>query len=129
VTETEHEKHLSRITIVTRGTPNVIEQIKHQLERLVPVHRVHDLTFEGTSLERELALIKVNGKGDKRIEALRIAEIFRAKVVDTSTEHFVFEITGKPSKIEEFIAIMTELGLVEVARTGVAAIGRGPANV
>jgi acetolactate synthase-1/3 small subunit len=129
VTETEHEKHLSRITIVTRGTPSVIEQIKHQLERLVPVHRVHDLTIESAALERELALIKVTGKGDKRIEALRIAEIFRAKVVDTSTEHFVFEVTGKPAKIEEFIQIMTELGLVEVSRTGVAAIGRGPQSL
>ena len=126
VTETEHEKHLSRITIVTSGTPGVIEQIKHQLERLVPVHRVRDLTVEADALERELALIKVSGKGEKRIEALRIAEIFRAQVVDTSTEHFVFELTGKPSKLEQFIQIMTELGLVEVSRTGIAAIGRGP---
>jgi acetolactate synthase-1/3 small subunit len=129
VTETEHEKHLSRITIVTRGTPDVIEQIKHQLERLVPVHRVRDLTLAGDAIERELALIKVSGKGDRRIEALRIAEIFRAQVVDTSTEHFVFEVTGKPSKLEQFISIMTELGLVEVSRTGIAAIGRGPASV
>ena len=129
VTETEHEKHLSRITIVTRGTPAVIEQIKHQLERLVPVHRVRDLTLDADAIERELALIKVSGKGDKRIEALRIAEIFRAKVVDTSTEHFVFELTGKPSKLEQFIQIMTELGLTEVSRTGIAAIGRGPASL
>lgn len=128
VTETEHEKHLSRITIVTRGTPNVIEQIKHQLERLVPVHHVHDLTLEGRSLERELALIKISGRGEKRIEALRLAEIFRASVIDASTEHFVFEITGRTSKIEQFIQIMTELGLVEVARTGIAAIGRGPSS-
>lgn len=129
VTETEHEKHLSRITIVTRGTPDVIEQIKHQLERLVPVHRVRDLTQEGASLERELALIKVSGKGEKRIEALRLAEIFRANVIDASTEHFVFEVTGRSSKVEQFIQIMTELGLVEVARTGVAAIGRGPVSL
>lgn len=129
VTETEHEKHLSRITIVTRGTPNVIEQIKHQLERLVPVHHVHDLTLEGRSLERELALVKISGRGEKRIEALRLAEIFRASVIDASTEHFVFEITGRTSKIEQFIQIMTELGLVEVARTGIAAIGRGPSNL
>jgi acetolactate synthase I/III small subunit len=129
VTETEHEKHLSRITIVTRGTPDVIVQIKHQLERLVPVHRVHDLTLESDSMERELALIKVSGKGEKRIEALRLAEIFRASVIDASTEHFVFEITGRTSKIEQFIQIMTELGLVEVARTGIAAIGRGPASL
>jgi acetolactate synthase I/III small subunit len=126
VTETEHEKHLSRITIVTRGTPGVIEQIKHQLERLVPVHRVRDLTIEAEAVERELALIKVSGKGEKRIEALRLAEIFRASVIDASTEHFVFEITGRTSKIEQFIQIMTELGLVEVARTGIAAIARGP---
>jgi acetolactate synthase-1/3 small subunit len=125
VTETEHEKHLSRITIITRGTPAVIQQIKHQLERLVPVHRVRDLTIEGASVERELALVKVAGKGDKRIEALRMAEIFRAQVVDTSIEHFVFEVTGKPGKIETFIQLMTELGLVEVSRTGIAAIGRG----
>jgi len=129
VTETEHEKHLSRITIVTRGTPNVIEQIKHQLERLVPVHHVHDLTLEGSSLERELALIKISGKGEKRVEALRLAEIFRANVIDASTEHFVFEITGRTSKIEQFIQIMTELGIVEVARTGIAAIGRGPSSL
>jgi len=129
VTETEHEKHLSRITIVTRGTPDVIVQIKHQLERLVPVHRVHDLTVEGDSLERELALIKVSGRGEKRIEALRLAEIFRASVIDASTEHFVFEITGRTSKIEQFIQIMTELGLVEVSRTGIAAIGRGSASL
>ena len=129
VTETEHEKHLSRITIVTRGTPDVIEQIKHQLGRLVPVHRVRDLTLESDSLERELALIKVTGKGEKRIEALRLAEIFRASVIDASIEHFVFEITGRTSKIEQFIQIMTELGLVEVSRTGIAAIGRGPASL
>src|SRR5262245_49413976 len=127
VTETEHEKHVSRITIMTRGTPAVIEQIKHQLERLVPVHRVRDLTLEGASLERELALVKVAGKGEKRIESLRLAEIFRAQVVDTSTDHFVFEVTGKPGKIDTFIQIMTELGLVEVSRTGIAAIGRGAA--
>ena len=129
VTETEHEKHISRITVVTRGTPAVIQQIKHQLERLIPVHRVRDLTDEGESIERELALVKVQGKGEKRIEALRLAEIFRAKVIDTSIEHFVFEITGKPSKIETFIQIMNELGLVEVSRTGIAAIGRGAASL
>ena len=127
VTETEHERHISRITIVTRGTPAVIEQIKHQLERLVPVHRVRDLTQEGRALEREMALIKVAGRGEKRIESLRLAEIFRAQVVDTSTEHFVFEITGRPAKIETFIGLMMELGLVEVSRTGIAAIGRGAA--
>jgi len=125
VTETEHEKHLSRITIVTSGTPAVIQQIKHQLERMVPVHRVSDLTSEGHAMERELALVKVSGKGDKRIEALRMAEIFRANVIDASINHFVFELTGKAKKIEQFIQIMTDLGLIEVARTGVAAIGRG----
>jgi acetolactate synthase-1/3 small subunit len=125
VTEVEHEKHLSRITVITSGTPAVLQQIKHQLERLVPVHRVRDLTEEGDAIERELALIKVVGKGEKRIEALRIAEIFRARVVDTSTEHFVFEMTGKPSKIETFLNLMIELGLAEVSRTGIAAMGRG----
>jgi acetolactate synthase I/III small subunit len=126
VSETEHEKHRSRFTIVTTGTPQVLAQIKSQLERLVNVHRVIDLTVLGEPLERELALIKVAGKGDKRIEALRMAEIFRANVIDASTEHFVFELTGRTSKIEQFISIMTELGLIEVSRTGIAAIARGP---
>ena len=100
VTETEHEKHLSRITIITRGTASVILQIKHQLERMVPVHRVIDLTIESESLERELALIKVSGKGDQRIEALRLAEIFKADVIDASTEHFIFQLTGRSIDIE-----------------------------
>jgi acetolactate synthase I/III small subunit len=125
VSETEHATHLSRFTIVTTGTSMVLGQIKSQLERLVNVHRVIDLTVLGEPLERELALIKVSGKGDKRIEALRMAEIFRANVIDASTEHFVFEITGRTSKIEQFISIMMELGLVEVSRTGIAAIARG----
>jgi acetolactate synthase-1/3 small subunit len=126
VSETEHENHLSRITIVTTGTPMVIEQIRHQLERLVPVHRVIDLTAGGKPIERELALVKVAGKGDNRVEALRLADAFRAQVIDATTDHFVFEITGRISKIQQFISIMQPLGLVEVARTGVAAIQRGP---
>ena len=125
VSETEHESHLSRITMVTTGTPMVIEQIIHQLERLVPIHNVTDLTVDGNPLERELALVKVAGKGDARVEALRLAEAFRAQVIDASTEHFVFEITGRLNKIEQFITLMQPLGLVEVARTGIAAIGRG----
>src|SRR5690606_8483624 len=124
VSETEHEQHLSRITIVTHGTPNVIEQIKHQLERIVPVHRVVDLSQ--VAQERELALIKVKGSGDSRVEALRLADAFRARVIDANTEHFIFEITGRVSKIEQFIAIMKPLGLIEVCRTGVAAMNRGP---
>lgn len=125
VSETEHEKQLSRFTVVTTGTPMVLEQIRNQLDRLVPVHRVVDLTVAGEPLERELALVKVAGKGEKRIEALRLAEIFRASVIDASTEHFVFEITGRSTKIDQFIAIMKELGLSEVSRTGIAAISRG----
>jgi acetolactate synthase-1/3 small subunit len=127
VSETVQEKHLSRFTIVTTGSPMVIEQIRHQLERLVPVHGVTDMTVEaGNPIARELALIKVAGKGEKRVEALRLAEAFRAKVVDASTEHFIFEITGRVSKIDQFITLMQPIGLVEVARTGVAAITRGP---
>jgi acetolactate synthase-1/3 small subunit len=132
VSETEHEKHLSRITIVTRGTPHVLEQIKHQLERIVPVHRVVDLTVVAAErgfdkpLERELAMVKVTGKGEDRVEALRLADAFRAQVIDANTAHFIFEITGRVSKIEQFIAIMKPLGLVEVCRTGVAAMNRGP---
>lgn len=126
VSETEHEKHLSRITIVTRGTPMVIEQIKNQLDRLVPVHHVVDMTLAGDAIERELAMVKVKGKGDNRVEALRLADAFRARVIDATTESFVFEITGASDKIEQFISLMLPLGLVEVARTGIAAIMRGP---
>ena len=126
VSETEHEKHLSRITIVTRGTPMVIEQIKNQLERLVPVHRVVDMTLVGQSIQRELAMVKVRGRGENRVEALRLADAFRARVVDAGTESFVFEITGASDKIESFIALMLPLGLVEVSRTGIVAIARGP---
>ncbi len=126
VSETEHQKHLSRITIVTRGTPMVIEQIKNQLDRLVPVHRVVDMTVAGPHIERELAMVKVRGKGDQRMEALRLADAFRARVIDATTESFVFEITGASDKIESFVALMLPLGLVEVSRTGVVAIARGP---
>ena len=126
VSETEHERHLSRITIVTRGTPMVIEQIKNQLERLVPVHRVVDMTVAGPHIERELAMVKVRGKGEHRMEALRLADAFRARVIDASTESFVFEITGASEKIESFVALMLPLGLVEVSRTGIVAIARGP---
>ena len=126
VSETEHEKHLSRITIATRGTPMVIEQIKNQLDRLVPVHRVVDMTALGPHIERELAMVKVRGKGEPRVEALRLADAFRARVIDAGTESFVFEITGASDKIESFIALMLPLGLVEVSRTGIVAIGRGP---
>ena len=126
VSETEHAKHLSRITIVTTGTPMVIEQIKNQLERLVPIHRVHDLTVEGPSIERELAMVKVRGRGENRVEALRLADAFRARVIDAGTESFIFEITGASEKIESFVNLMLPLGLVEVSRTGVVAISRGP---
>ena len=121
------ENHaVSRITIVTHGPPSQIDQIHAQLERLVPVHKVVDLTEVGPYVERELALIKVAGTGDIRVEALRVAEVFRAKVVDTSTKSFVFELTGTPDKIDSFVAIMRDLGLVEVGRTGVVGMIRGP---
>jgi acetolactate synthase-1/3 small subunit len=126
VSETEHQKHLSRITIVTRGTPMVVEQIMNQLDRLVPIHRVVDMTLAGPSIQRELAMVKVRGKGDDRVEALRLAEAFRARVIDAGPESFVFEITGASEKIESFVALMVPIGLVEVSRTGVVAIGRGP---
>jgi acetolactate synthase-1/3 small subunit len=126
VSETEHAKHLSRITIVTTGTPMVLTQIKHQLERLVPVHSVTDLTADGRPLERELALVKVAGTGEVRVEALELAHAYEALVIDATTGHFVFQITGGTPKVDEFIAVMAPLGLVEVCRTGVAAIKRGP---
>jgi acetolactate synthase-1/3 small subunit len=121
------ENHsVSRITIVTNGPPAQIDQIHAQLERLVPVHKVVDLSENGPYVERELALIKVAGKGDIRVEALRVADVFRAKVVDTSTSSFIFELTGTPDKIDSFIGIMRELGLVEVGRTGIVGMIRGP---
>jgi len=126
VAEVDAAQHLSRITVVTSGTPMIIEQIKNQLNRLVPVHRVSDLTTEGAHLERELALIKVRGTGDKRVESLRIADVFRARVVDSTIESFVFELTGSTEKLNAFINLMQPLGLVDVSRTGVVAIARGP---
>ncbi|MDW4497675.1 acetolactate synthase small subunit [Sulfitobacter sp. D35] len=125
VAEVDHAGHLSRITIVTSGTPQVIEQIKAQLGRIVPVHDVHDLTVEGRSVERELAMFKVAGTGEKRVEALRLADIFRASVVDSTLGSFIFEITGAPEKIDAFAELMRPLGLTDVARTGVAALARG----
>jgi len=126
VAEVDPVEQLSRITVVTSGTPMIIEQIKNQLDRLVPIYRVRDLTIDGPSLERELALVKVRGTGEKRVESLRIADIFRARVVDATIESFVFEMTGSTDKLNAFISLMRPLGLVDVARTGVAAIARGP---
>jgi acetolactate synthase-1/3 small subunit len=125
VAEVDRAAHLSRITVVTSGTPAVIEQIRAQLGRLVPVHRVLDLTVEKPGIEREMALVKVAGQGEKRVESLRVSQVFRAKVLDTTHSSFVFEITGAPDKIDAFIELMRPLGLVEVSRTGVAAISRG----
>ena len=125
VAEVDHEGHLSRITIVTTGTPQVIEQIKAQLGRIVPVHEVHDLTVDGPHVERELALLKVGGKGEKRVEALRLADIFRAYAVDSTLASFTFQITGTPEKVDAFAELMRPLGLIEIARTGVAALSRG----
>jgi acetolactate synthase I/III small subunit len=125
VSETEHEKHVSRITVVTSGSVAVLEQIRAQLARLVPVHRVVDLTRSDTAIERELALVKVRGKGEHRMEALRLAAAFGARTVDATLESFVFEITGESADIERFITLMAAIGLVEVSRTGVAAIARG----
>jgi len=128
VAEVDRTNRLSRITIVTSGTRMIIEQIKAQLSRLVPVHKIHDLTDEGPAVEREMALIKVAGTGEGRIESLRLAGIFRANVVDSTTESFVFELTGSAEKLNAFIALMDPLGLVEVSRTGAVAIARGPGS-
>jgi acetolactate synthase-1/3 small subunit len=125
VAETDAESHVSRITIVTSGTPLILEQIRAQLERMVSVRGVQDVTLDPLGIERELALIKVRGKGEDRAEALRLADIFRAKVIDTSLESFVFELTGAPSKIDQFVALMRPIGLVELSRTGVLSLTRG----
>ena len=127
VAQVDADRRLSRITIVTSGTDMVIEQIKAQLDRLVPVHKVSDLTLEGPHIARELALIKVVGKGEARMEALRLADAFRARVVDATVESFVFEMTGNADKIDAFLALMRPLGLAEVSRTGAVAIARGTA--
>ncbi|WP_432265007.1 acetolactate synthase small subunit [Croceicoccus esteveae] len=125
VADISENHRVSRITIVTQGPPQVIDQIQAQLERLIPVHKVEDLTELGPHVERELALVKVAGRGDSRVEAMRVAGVFRAKVVDTTTQSFVFEITGAPAKIDSFVALMRELGLVEVGRTGIVGMMRG----
>ena len=125
VADISAEDAISRITIVTNGTPDVIEQVVAQLDRMVPVHKVTDLTVIGDHVERELALVKVAGSGERRIEALRLAEVFRANVVDTTISSFVFEVTGASTKIDRFVELMSEIGLVEVARTGIVAMARG----
>lgn len=125
VSEITADKAVSRITIVTSASKPMLEQIAAQLERLVPVHKVRDLTAEGAHVERELALVKVRGVGDHRIEALRLADVYRARVVDATTSSFVFEVTGGIEKIDKFVELMGEVGLIEVARTGVVAIARG----
>ncbi len=125
VADISEDHAISRITIVTGGPPQVIDQIMAQLDRLVPVHRVTDLTEEGPHVERELTLVKVQGTGEHRVEALRIADVFRANVVDTTTESFVFELTGAKDKIDSFIALMRGLGLVEVGRSGIVGMIRG----
>jgi acetolactate synthase I/III small subunit len=125
VAEVDHEGHRSRITVVTKGTPHIIDQIEAQLGRIVAVHSVADLTSGGPAVERELALIRVEGTGEHRVEALRLADVFRANVVDSTLKSFVFEITGTSDKVDAFADLMRPLGLVEVARTGVAALPRG----
>ena len=125
VAETNAKENQSRITIVTKGTPMIIEQIKSQLDRLVPVYRVRDLTVEGPHIERELARVKVKSTGDKRVEALRLAGAFGAKTLDATLTSFIFELTGTSEEIDRFLAILAEIGLVEVSRTGVAAMSRG----
>jgi acetolactate synthase-1/3 small subunit len=129
VAEVETEQRLSRITVVTSGTPMIIEQIKAQLDRLVPVHKIADLTVEGPSVERELALVKVRGTGNKRVEALRIAGIFRARAIDSTNNSFIFEVSGSTEKLNAFIRLMQPLGLVEISRTGVVAIARGARGI
>lgn len=131
VSETEHQQHLSRITVVTRATPNVIDQIRHQLNRIIPARRVVDMTVRakelglGQLIAREVALVKVVGQAGDRVEALRLADAFQAKVVDATSKHFIFEITAKSEKVDQFITIMEPLGLIEVCRTGVTAMNRG----
>ncbi len=125
VAEVDAADALSRITVVTSGTPMIIEQIKAQLGRLVPVHRVADLTAQGPCVERELALVKVAGSGERRVESLRIADIFRAQVVDSTNDSFVFQMTGSTRKLNAFIELMAPLGLVDISRTGAVAISRG----
>ena len=127
VSEITADKSVSRITIVTSASPATLEQIVAQLDRLIPVHKVRDLTAEGAHVERELALVKVAGTGDHRIEALRLADVYRARVVDATTSSFVFEVTGGTEKIDKFVELMGEVGLLEVARTGIVAIARGRA--
>jgi acetolactate synthase-1/3 small subunit len=129
VSEVDRDRQLSRINLVTSGTRQVVEQIKAQLKRLVPIHVVRDLTDDGPSVARELALVKVAGVGDKRVEALRIGDIFRANVVDSTIGSFVFEVVGNTEKVDAFIDLMKPLGLVEVSRTGVAAIARGAPGI
>ncbi|WP_374575832.1 acetolactate synthase small subunit [Phenylobacterium sp.] len=125
VAETDRRAHTSRVTIVTRGAPHVLAQIEAQLQKMVATRHVQDVTRDPNGIERELALVKVKSTGPERVEALRVADIFRAKVIDTTHESFVFELTGASNKIDKFIDLMRPLGLVELSRTGVLSLTRG----
>ena len=129
VAKVDDDENLSRITIVTSGTEMVIAQIKAQLNRLVPVHKIADLTVDGPSVEREMALVKVECKAEKRVEALRMADIFRARAVDTTETSFLFEVTGVRDKVKAFVELMAPLGKIEVCRTGIVAVKRGNGTI
>lgn len=125
VTEIDEERNLSRITIITSGSDMVVAQIKALLERLVPVHKVVDISVQGEHIERELGLFKIISTGAKRTEALKIADEYGAKVIDSTADSFIFEITGTSEKIEEFITKIKPYGLAESCRSGSVAVNRG----
>jgi acetolactate synthase-1/3 small subunit len=123
VAEVDGERHLSRITIVTSGTNDIVNQIKAQLGRLVPVQRVVDLGEAGAWIEREMALLKVAAEGASRVEVLRLAEAGRARVIDGAASPLVFHFAGTPDEVSRFLEQMRPHGLIEVVRTGTVGIG------
>ena len=129
VAEVESGKALSRINLVTSGSNMIIEQIKAQLDRLVPIHKVSDLTEEGAHVERELALVKILNNGEKRLQSLKLVKKYQAVVIDNELDSLVLEIVSDTEKVDSFIRVMEPLGLVEISRTGVVAILRGKVSI
>jgi acetolactate synthase-1/3 small subunit len=115
---------LSRMTLVTRGSDEIIEQITKQLNKLVDVVRLSDLA-EGPHLEREMLLIKLKADGAHRDELMRLATIFRGHIIDVTDTSYVIELTGASSKLDSFIQAVSKAGIIEVVRSGPLGIARG----
>ncbi|MBU2785665.1 MAG: acetolactate synthase small subunit [Acidithiobacillus ferriphilus] len=119
-----HDPSISRMTVATRGSEEIMEQVLKQLNKLVEVIRVHDLT-EGPHIERELMLIKVHAVGQDREEVKRLSDVFRGRIIDVTDRSYTMELTGTGEKLDAFIHALDPGMVIEVVRSGASAISRG----